>query len=506
MIQNPKDKAELVKEYDKLKNDPVYFIREYVKVIHPIRGRVPFDLYEFQEDIIDHLQGNRFNIIRKFRQAGITTISCAYSLWNILFKENFSILVVSIGDRESQDFLKRVKEMYFSLPKWLRLKYSTLNKHELIIEKTKSSIKAVPSASSAGRGLSMSLLIVDEAAFIDGMNEFWAAIIPTLSTGGQAFLISTVNGVGNFYYQKWFGAVEGRNEFNPIEINFKQHPEYATEKWEKTMRSSMSKKQFAQEFECSFLMTGDTFIDSDVLTRLRDNIQKDFYTRYNNRLRVFNEPHEHHDYMMSVDPSLGRGRDYSAFHIIDLYNGEQVAEFYSNKIPLNVFADHIAAEAYNYNTAYVICERNGIGRALIDSLYYVKQYENLWMDETDFGVHVSNHNKEQILGVLEQSLREGWFRIRSERCVDELMTFIIDEKTGKVEAGEGSHDDLVLSLAIGAYVVEKLGSNAPLFATNDIETDDKHQVVAPIVSSEMARSIYPGSNETVEDYHKWLNS
>jgi len=326
------------------------------------------------------------------------------------------------------------------------------------------------------------------------------------NTGGQAFLISTVNGVGNFYYDKWFGAVEGKNEFNPIQIHYKQHPEYASDEWEKSMKSGMSPKQWAQEFLCDFLMTGDTFIDSDVLSRLRDNIQKDFYTKYNNRLRVFNEPHDHHDYLMAVDPSLGRGRDYSAFHIIDLYNGEQVAEFYSNKIPLNMFADHIVAEAYNYNTAYVVCERNGIGRALIDSLYYVSQYENLWMDENDFGVQVTNHNRDNILGCLEQALREGWFRIRSERCVDELMSFIIDEKTGKVEAGEGCHDDLVLSLAIGAYTLNKLGSNVPLFVNNDIITDDKYQVVSPVIAKQMSSPIVPGTTETVEDYHKWLNS
>lgn len=506
MISAPSSLEQAKEEYSRIKADAVYFISEYIEVVHPIRGIVPFALYEFQKNIVDCLQEYRFNIIRKFRQAGITTISAAYSLWCILTKNDFSILVVSIGDRESQEFLKRVKEMYYRLPKWLKLKYSTLNKHEIAIIKTRSYIKAVPSASSAGRGLSMSLLIVDEAAFIEGMNEFWSAIYPTLSTGGAAFLISTVNGIGNFYYEKWMGAVEKRNEFNPIQINWEQHPEYNIPGWAEATRNNMSRKQWLQEYECEFLGTGDTFIDSDVLTRLRANICEWDYTRYNNRMRIFKEPHPHHEYLMGVDPSLGRGRDYSAFHIIDLYNGEQVAEFYSNKIPLNMFAKHIADEGRRYNTAYVVCERNGIGRPLIEQLYFSEQYENIWMDEKDFGIQVATSNRDQILGVLERSLREGWFRVKSERCVDELLTFIIDEKSGKIKADEGQHDDLVMSMALAAYAVEKLGGNVPLFAINDIENDDRFQVVSPVTTKDWNRPIYKGSEETKGEYISWLMS
>jgi hypothetical protein len=506
MITKPKSKEEAIAEYRKIRSDPIYFICNYLEVTHPIKGIVPFELYKFQKEIIGNLEDHRFNIIRKFRQAGITTISCAYALWCILFKENFAVIVISIGDRESQEFLTRVKQMYMRLPKWLRLKYATLNKHELHIQKTGSYIRSLPSTANAGRGFSASLLIVDEAAFIEGMDKFWAAVYPVLSTGGSSFLISTVNGIGNFYYTKWMGAVNDSNEFNAIQINWEQHPEYAKPGWAEAMRANMSKKQWLQEFECEFLGTGDTFVDSDVLTRLRDNIQEEFYTKYNNRMRVFEEPHPNHEYMMSVDPSLGRGRDYSAFHIIDLYTGNQVAEFYSNKIPINRFAEIIKDEGYNYNTAYVVSERNGVGQALIDILYIDKEYENLWMDEKDLGIQISNHNRDKVLALLEQSLREGWFRIKSERCVDELLTFVINEKTGKAEADEGQNDDLVMAVAFAAYAVDKLGTNAPLFIHNEVENRNKFNTVSIVSTKEyMGSPMNPKLDMTREEYLKWVN-
>lgn len=247
MILRPRSKQEAIEEASRCAKDPVYFICNYIKVVHPISGTVPFDLYEFQQGIIHDLQDYRFNIIKKFRQAGITTIAAAYSLWCAIFKNNYRVVVISIGDRESQEFLNRSQGMYEELPIWLRPKLRSKNKHNLHFANG-SRIQSLPSASSAGRGISASLLMVDEAAFIEGMNDFWAAVFPILSTGGAAFIISTVNGIGGFYYDKWMGAVEGTNEFHPIEIHWKQHPEYQKPGWEDTMRSSMKRKQWLQEF------------------------------------------------------------------------------------------------------------------------------------------------------------------------------------------------------------------------------------------------------------------
>jgi len=484
-------------EYQKCKADPIYFISNYTWVIHPIRGKVKFKLYEFQKTIIEALEGHRFNIIRKFRQAGITTLCAAYALYKMIFFNDFSNLVVSIGDRESREFLKRLVYMYYELEPWIKPNFKEKNKHILQLKDTDSITTAVPSAATAGRGFSISQLIVDEAAFIDDMEEFWTAIYPTISTGGKVLVISTVNGMGNWYHTKWEGAVTGRNEFNPIILNWKDHPEYQKPGWEDKTRSNMSKRQWLQEYECEFLGTGMTFIDSEILTRLRDNVRELSYTKYNNRCWVFEEPHPHHDYLMAVDCSLGRGRDYSAFHIIDLYTGNQVLEYYSNSIPLNRFAEHVKEEGNRYNLATVVCERNGPGRPLIEQLFHVQEYENLWMDEKDFGVQVSNNNRELILSDLEESLRDNWFNIRSKRTVKELLTFVIDEKTGKIEADTGQHDDLVMSLAIAAYAIRKIGPAVPFFHNRDSDFEDK--LIFPTLAT-------PGSDydEEQKEYLQWV--
>ena len=182
-------KQDIVDEIQKCSEDPEYFIKTYVNIEHPIKGIIPFNLYKFQTRILKEVHNERFNILRKFRQAGATTICCAYSLWSIIFKNNYNIMVVSIGDRESTAFLRRVVLMYDDLPMWLKPAIKMKNAHTLRLS-TDSRIMSQPAG--AGRGESVSHLIVDEAAFIDKMREFWAAVWPTVSTGGKATLLSTV--------------------------------------------------------------------------------------------------------------------------------------------------------------------------------------------------------------------------------------------------------------------------------------------------------------------------
>ena len=356
---------EILEEFNKCAKDPIYFIKNYIKIIHPMKGEIPFDLYNFQKRIVSEIHDNRFNVIKKFRQAGVTTIMCAYSLWFAIFHEKKNVMVVSIGDRESTGFLARVVGMYEELPSWLQPGVKERNKHNLVLE-TGSRIRSQPAG--AGRGESVSLLIVDEAAFIPDMAEFWAAMYPTLSTGGNAVLLSTVNGMSNLYYEIYKGAERGENTFNVIDIFWREHPEY-TEKWAKEMKPALGDRMWSQEYECDFLGTGDTFINADTLRRMTDNTHNGFASRYNNRFRVFKEPDQFHSYVLAVDASFGREQDYSAFHVINMYNGEQVAEFYSNNVSLKSFAKIIHDEATKYNLSYVVVERNGLGLALIEELW-----------------------------------------------------------------------------------------------------------------------------------------
>ena len=488
------DRDALLNEYKLCKNDPVYFIRNYVNIIHPIKGVIPFDLYRFQERIVTEINSHRFSIIKKFRQAGVTTIMCAYSLWLAIFQDNKSILVVSIGDRESKAFLARVTAMYDDLPDWLRPDTPEKNKSTIVFS-TGSKIKSQPAG--AGRGESTSLLIVDEAAFVDNMDEFWAAVYPTISTGGAAVLLSTVNGTSNLYYKLYTQAQDGKNNFHPIDIFWREHPEY-TDEWAEEIRPNIGERMWLQEYECEFLGTGDTFLNRSTLQKLIDSTTPDFYSKYTNMMRVWRDPVPYCHYMLCADASYGTNKDNSAFHIINLYNGEQVAEFYSNKISLRDFAKIIHTEASRYNLAYVVIERNGLGLALIQDLFESMEYENMWQDDKgDMGLLITSKNRDLVLNCMENTIRTSLIRINSERTVHELTSFIITEG-GKVQADKGRNDDLVMSLALGTFAAQKIIEQSP-FAISKGQNEKK----PPEYFGAMAKYDKKGA-ETMKDYLSWI--
>ena len=469
-------------EYLKCKNDPVYFISKYVKVSHPKRGLVPFELYPFQQKIVKEFGGHRFNILRKFRQAGCTTLVAAFSLHLCMFNSYKTVAIISKGEAESMDLIARIGIMHSELPPWLKPKLMEDNKHTIGFE-NHSVIKSKASSKNAGRSIPGSLLILDEAAFIEHIDTIWAAAFPVISTGGSVIALSTVNGIGNWFHRKYDEAINDENTFNPIHIKWQEHPEYfrtpgyehlykameeydpplSIDDWEKTTRGGLDLKEWLQEYESEFLGTGETYIDGEILRSLSDESNKDYWIKYNNKMRIWRDPHPHHEYAMGVDCSIGRQRDYSAFHIFDMYNGEQVAEFYSNRTPINEFAKIIADEARLYNTAFVLPERNTIGANLIYFLLEELEYENLLMDEKrQIGIQVSQKNREILLANMENAIRNGSLKINSERLINELFTFIINPDTGKIEADNNCHDDLVMALAFSVKIYSDIVGNTPM--------------------------------------------
>ena len=476
----------VLEEFRKCKEDPAYFMCNYVRVTHPVRGLVPFQLYPFQKRIVGELEKNRFNILRKFRQAGCTTIASAYALWLAVFKPHQAIVILSKGDTEATEVLDRIKVMYEELPKFLQPGISEDNKHTLKLV-NRSVIKSRPSGKQSGRSLAGSFLIIDEAAFIDAIDTIWAAVYPIISTGGRAFILSTVNGVGNWFCETYTRAIEEVNSFTAIDIEWKEHPEYyrnadfnhlyeAMEKrtppldideWVTITKANMPRKQWLQEYECEFLGTGDTFIDGELLTHLAQGVNNEYYTKYNNRMRVWKDPEPFYDYAIGVDTALGRGRDYSAAQIINMYNGEVVAEFYSNKTPINDFAAILNTEGLYYNMANIVVERNTVGNHVIDLLYNNHEYENLWHDERALpGFQVTLKNRDTLLSELEESIRTNVLKINSQRTLNELNTFVITN-SGKITADSNKHDDLIMSLTLANYVMRSVREDSPIEFNRD---------------------------------------
>ena len=507
---------DFLQEFVKSREDPVYFMSNYIKVTHPVRGLVPFNLYPFQHKIVHELEEHRFNVLRKFRQAGCTTIAGAYSLHFTNFNKHKTVVILSKGDTESTEVLDRIKIMHDELPSWLKQPIIESNKHTLKF-KNGSVIKSRPSGKQSGRSLAGSLLIIDEAAFIESIDTIWAAVYPIISTGGRAFVLSTVNGMGNWYHKIYEEARKGENAFNVIDIKWKEHPEYKRQegfeslykelgskgvdidKWEETTKINMPFKQWLQEYECEFLGTGSTYLEGSILRRLVEEVTPEYDIKYNNRMRVFKNPDAAHQYVMGVDTSLGRDRDYSAFQIIDCYTGEQVAEFYSNRTPINEFAEIIDREATLYGTALVMPERNTIGENLIDWLFNIYEYENLWMEEgTDkIGYLTTAKNKEFILAKMEEYIRKHIIKINSKRTVEELLTFIIDDNN-KIKADRGKHDDLIISLALATFALHTLSEGDILEYSNI-----PHKERLPLVPSKWKHSIATPGGITEEDM-RWL--
>lgn len=508
---------ELFEEFKRCKDDPVHFISTYIKVTHPVRGLVPFKLYPFQKEIISALKENRFNILRKFRQAGCTTIAAAWSLWMVIFQKHKTVVILSKGDAESTEVLDRIKLMYDELPEFLKPGIVEDNKHTLKL-KTQSIIKSRPSGKQSGRSLAGSFLIIDEAAFIENIDTIWAAVYPIISTGGRAFVLSTVNGIGNWYHDVYQKATDGQNSFHAIDINWKDHPEYNynsdfdflyeemrekgldIHKWEETTRRNMPLKQWLQEYECNFLGTGETYIEGQILNEIASQVSDDYYIKYNNRMRVWQDPHPEYTYAIACDVSLGRDRDYSAFHILNMYNGQQVAEFYSNKTPINEFAQIITSEAMLYNIAHVICERNTIGNNLIDWLFNINEYENLWTDDKgDIGFQTTAKNRETILADLEEALRTESIKVNSQRTVDELMTFIIKD-SGKAEAEKGHHDDLIMSLALAVHCYKNLIQEGTIEFISKIP----HKETPMLPTKGYNTTLKTSFGEISQEDYKWL--
>jgi len=505
-------KQQKVKEILSCGKDPKYFLRNYCRIQHPIKGAIPFQTFPFQDSCLDDFEAHRFNIILKSRQMGISTITAGYSLWKTIFYENQNILVIATKLSVAQNFIKKVKYMLASMPSWLVIpKIETETKQELGFSNG-STIKAIPTSEDAGRSEAVSLLIVDEAAFVRNFDEIWTGIYPTLSTGGNAIVLSTPNGVGGQYYDLWKEAEEGKNVFNPIKLLWNLHPERDQAWFEKETRN-MSKKQIAQELLCDFAASGDTFLKTDVIEYMRLWVEPPMeQTGPENDVWIWEYPVPGREYIISADVSRGDSKDYSTFHVIDINKSEVVVE-YKGKLAPDKFASLLIDYGTRYNKAMICPENNSYGYACIVKLVE-NNYSELWFaNEKDkyewlygeknigkVGFQTNSKTRPQILSKLENVLRNRKIKVRSKRLYEEMKTFIWDK--GKAQAMRGKNDDLIMALAIGCWLYE---CNPDFDGTNK-NTDINKAMLAAFGVRRTSKSKIFGNNTGVESKinYKWL--
>ena len=463
---NIKSRHQQVQEIIKCGKDANYFFETYVKIQHPMRGMIPFNMYDFQKDCIDDFNEHRFNIILKSRQQGLSTLAAAYSLWLAIFKKEQSILVIATKLKIAQNFIVKVKSMLRSLPKWLILPEMVSNNKQEIVFNTGSQIKAIPTSEDAGRSESLSLLIVDEAAFVRNFDTIWTGIYPTLSTGGRAIILSTPNGAGGQYYKLYTQAEANLNEFNAIKIPWHFNPDY-DQVWFDKMTANMSKRQIAQEFLCDFSTSGETFLDDVAIDWMRTCVQKPIDRAGDDRnVWIWKYPLSEHDYIMSADVSRGDSKDYSTFHVIDCNTGEVVCE-YKGKIRPDNFAVLLNEFGIKYNKALLCPENNSYGFATILKLIELR-YPRLYYKQNKQAAYIGNYvppstadqagfntngkSRGTILAKLEEVIRNKQIISYSSRFYEELKVFTW--QSGKAQAKRGFNDDLVMSLAIGSWLYD----------------------------------------------------
>jgi len=455
-----------VKEIIKCGKDPNYFFKNYLKIQHPVRGLIPFEMYPFQEDCVDEFNDHRFNIILKSRQLGISTLTAAYSVWMAIFKKEKNILIIATKLKVAQNFIIKVKTMIRSLPKWLLLPEIVSNNKQEIMFSHGSQIKAIPTSDDAGRSEALSLLIIDEAAFVRNFDTIWTGIYPTISTGGRVVILSTPNGVGGQYHKLYTQAEAGLNEFNPIKLMWDVHPERG-EEWFARTTANMSKRQIAQEYLCDFAVSGETYLDSVTLEWVSSLVTKPIMREGpDNNVWIWKQPLSEHEYVISADVARGDAKDFSTFHVIDVNASEVVAE-YKGKIRPDTFAELINKYGIKYNKALVCPENNSYGYATILKLQELK-YPRLYYRRRK-GVYIGNYVPKQtpdvagfntngktrgtVLAKLEEVLRNKQLAVYSSRFYEELKVFAVGTD-GRASARRGYNDDLVMSLAIGTWLFD----------------------------------------------------
>ncbi len=507
-------KQNQVNEIIKCGKDPAYFINKYLKIEHPLKGLIPFATYPFQDKCLTDFNEHRFNIILKSRQLGISTIVAAYAIWQALFYKNKNILIIATKLAVAQNFVKKVKVALQALPPWLMLSPITSNNKQQVVLGNGSSIKAIPTSEDAGRSEALSLLIIDEAAFVRNFDELWTGLYPTLSTGGRAIILSTPNGVGGQYYDLWIGAEQRSNVFNPIKLSWDVHPE-RDHVWFEEETKNMTTKQIAQELLCDFAASGDTFFQNDDLDWVRSRSKAPLeMTGPNQEVWVWKYPREGHKYVLSADVSRGDGADSSVFHIINV-NTQSVDVEYRGKLTPDNFSQLVYDWARRYNKALVCPENNTYGYMVLSKLndlgyqnfHFDKEKDrydfNYSMNKSEYiakaGFSTQKDSRAKILSNLEEVVRNKRYEMHSLRAYDEFKTFIW--LNNRPAAMKDHHDDIVMSLAIGLWIADKFGaqlSSTEATTANEIlkgmkiNANSTHNtVLSPYYNNQMSKTINP---------------
>lgn len=510
---NPSD-LETVLRLQKLiayRRDPVKFFTEQCAIQHPTKGMMPFTVFPAQAKCARAFVDNRFNIILKSRQLGISTVVAAYCLWKCVFFPHQEVRVVATKKESSQIIVRMAWNMLLNVDSWildfLGAGQASERKHTIELKngsRMQSFGQAKGDNPDTGVGQALSLLVIDEAALISNIKEVWTTIFPTLSQGGDCIILSTPRGTENWFYKMFDKAEQkkyevGEQPFNPIRLMWWENLERIRpphtpliddptviggkiNSWARAQFSNMTPKEIAQEYCCDFIMSGEAALEPEVIDAIRTRYVREPRERQgeNQDFWIWEYPKEDCHYIISADVGKGDGSDYSTAQVICVENFEQVAEF-QHKVPMDRFGSLLCKWGHDYNRAMLIPENNNYGQAVVQKIidsnypnlfYFDKRFKGLVFPELNErgegkkepGWITTSKTREAMLENLlkllrssvkhQNSLLDGMdgVIVHSSRVISELRTWGYHGTGGRLDHAKDAHDDLLIALAIGCFV------------------------------------------------------
>jgi len=455
---------QVLKEIIRSGKDPAYFINNYAKISHPMRGLIPFKTYDFQEDLVEIFNDHRFTVILKARQLGISTITAAYVAWLMMFHRDKNVLVIATKFGTAANLVKKVKAIHRHLPNWMKIAEISIDNRTSFELSNGSQIKASSTSADAGRSEALSLLVIDEAAHVEGLDELWTGLYPTLSTGGRCIALSTPNGVGNWFHQTCVDAEIDKNDFYLVTLPWDVHPDRDKE-WFGKETKNMSRRQIAQELECNFNMSGETVFHPEDMEFISQILCEPKYkTAFDRNLWIWEEYKPEYNYFMAADVARGDGQDYSTFLIFKMETSEIVAEYQGKPTP-DIFANLVDQTGKEYGECMIVVENNSVGWAVLNKLEEY-EYPNIYYSRKSTHEHVDAYLAESsgviagfsttlktrplIIAKFEEFVRNKLITIKSKRLYNEMKTFIWHH--GKPQAMKKHNDDIIMACAIGCWI------------------------------------------------------
>lgn len=488
---------------------PMFFMKKYVKIQHPTKGGITFEPFDYQEELVENYNKYRYSINMLGRQMGKTTVAAGYLLWFAMFKPDSTILVAAHKAAGSQEIMQRIRYAYESIPDYIRAGVSEYNKTSLTFDNG-SRIVAATTTENTGRGMSLTLVYLDEFAFVPPRiaAEFWTSLSPTLSTGGKCIVTSTPNSDEDTFAMIWNQAIKtvdeygnsqdvGINGFKGYLATWDQHPE-RTEQWADEERGRIGEERFKREHECEFIIYNETLIDSLHLANMKS--REPLYKM--GQVRWYKRPSSENMYVVSLDPSTGTGGDNSAIQVVELPSMMQVAEWCHNKTPIEGQVKtmlEILKEIQNYKAReiYWSVENNSIGEAALVVIRDTgeENFPGTFLHDPvkvqgrkgRKGFHTSSKTKIEGCIALKRYIENDKLKITSKAFVSELKNFVA--KGNSFAAQPGETDDLVMSMIVNMRMINYISTfeddvfsvvNTSLGEGGEIEDDYRDEYDEPM--------------------------